>query len=702
MSRQGTADLEPRSKTTKAPEALLLVLSLMPWAAYWLLAGQGSDAGIAVALGISIALLLQQVRSKLYRLLDITALAYFVTAAAVTYAGVSRLFVDLAGPLSFGVLTAMAAGSLATRRPFSLDEARHAYPQPYWRNPAFLTLHNIVTTVWGGVFLLNTILLAFNAVKLTGLVPVGLVLAGLIFTFIFQQKGPAYLVAQRFRAFEWHVPLSAAAAKQQNEYDVAVAGAGMGGLTCAALLAQRGYKVLVMEQQPQVGGYFGSLMRDDYVFSTGVTGISGLWENGPVTRLLRDLDIDPTGRFVRLTTGYILNGKAISLPSGAQQLVAALAQMFPDQRDHIDAFYREASEAFSQLHEYSSAYGGPLPDYLVVRLMGEKATADLPRKYPTLFDWLDKTLKQKLDEHFTREDLKRLLAATAGQNGSKAEVTPGLRALIGCIGPQLEGLYYPVGGPRAFAQTLAHHIEGHGGTIMPSYRTERILSDGRQVRGLRSGAEIFQAHVVVANVNARSCVLQLVDANEAGGPYIDFFKGLKMSSSAFIVYIGVERDLRGHPSLIQHVDGDFTILINSNADPRLAPRGCSSITLVAPMGYREFPERDSREYDERKRQFAALLVRKAAEVMPELGSGVVVLDAATPRTLEDYTGMPEGAQYGFDQSSNGRRPHFRAPIKGLYFVGSSTYPGAGIESVILSGMMCANDISGWAPAEGAH
>jgi all-trans-retinol 13,14-reductase len=242
---------------------------------------------------------------------------------------------------------------------------------------------------------------------------------------------------------------------------------------------------------------------------------------------------------------------------------------------------------------------------------------------------------------------------------------------------------------------MAHAVESHGGTIMYNYRADRILTDRRRVRGVRSGAEIFQAHVVVSNANARTCVLQLVEASEAGGPYIDFIKSLAMSRSAFIVYAGIDGDLSSYPSLIQNMDGDFTILINSNADPRLAPRGQSSLTLIAPIGYRDFPPRDERDYDDRKRQFAALLLRKAEEVIPGLTEHVAVLDAATPRTLESYTAMPEGALYGFDQSTGSRRPHFRAPIKGLYFAGASTFPGAGVESVVMSGMICANDIAGW-------
>jgi phytoene dehydrogenase-like protein len=38
------------------------------------------------------------------------------------------------------------------------------------------------------------------------------------------------------------------------DFDVIVIGAGVGGLTCGALLAQRGLKVLVAEKNRKVGG----------------------------------------------------------------------------------------------------------------------------------------------------------------------------------------------------------------------------------------------------------------------------------------------------------------------------------------------------------------------------------------------------------------------------------------------------------------
>jgi len=57
--------------------------------------------------------------------------------------------------------------------------------------------------------------------------------------------------------------------------------------------------------------------------------------------------------------------------------------------------------------------------------------------------------------------------------------------------------------------------------------------------------------------------------------------------------------------------------------------------------------------------------------------------------------MPEGAIYSFDQSINTKRPYFKTPIKGLYLVGASTFPGGGVKAAVISGIICANDINKW-------
>jgi len=89
----------------------------------------------------------------------------------------------------------------------------------------------------------------------------------------------------------------------------------------------------------------------------------------------------------------------------------------------------------------------------------------------------------------------------------------------------------------------------------------------------------------------------------------------------------------------------------------------------------------------------------AEKLIPNLSRHIVVKDAATPKTFERYTFMPQGAIYSFDQSIGVKRPYFKTPIKGLYLVGASTFPGGGIEAVTISGIICAYDIDDWKTAK---
>ena len=50
-------------------------------------------------------------------------------------------------------------------------------------------------------------------------------------------------------------------------YDVVIIGAGMGGLTGAAWLTHLGMKVLVIEQNTQVGGCCSSYTREGFNFT---------------------------------------------------------------------------------------------------------------------------------------------------------------------------------------------------------------------------------------------------------------------------------------------------------------------------------------------------------------------------------------------------------------------------------------------------
>ena len=327
--------------------------------------------------------------------------------------------------------------------------------------------------------------------------------------------------------------------------------------------------------------------------------------------------------------------------------------------------------------------------------MGEGSFLDYPEEHPHFYDWLNKTYKEKLDEYFKDEDLKELLCALLGYMGTEPEKTPASSALTACVSYYLYGGYFPKGGAQRFANSLKDAIESRGGKVLTGSKVDKILVEDGEVRGVKVGEEILKAPIIVANANARTTFLELVGEDNLDKEFVEHIKGLKMSPSCFMLFLGVDMDLSNYPTLIKNLDGDYELVINSNADPNLAPEGKASITILTGANYYDFPERGTEEYSKKKMEMAEALIYKVEEVIPWLSSHIIVRDAATPKTFERYTSMPEGALYSFDQSIGVKKPYFKTPIKGLYLASASTFPGGGIEAVVMSGMICANDICNW-------
>ena len=72
---------------------------------------------------------------------------------------------------------------------------------------------------------------------------------------------------------------------------VGVIGAGVSGLFTGALLAQKGYQVTLLEQLPVYGGGLYSYERNGETWGTGMHILSGMYPNGPVTKILESLGI---------------------------------------------------------------------------------------------------------------------------------------------------------------------------------------------------------------------------------------------------------------------------------------------------------------------------------------------------------------------------------------------------------------------------
>ncbi len=76
----------------------------------------------------------------------------------------------------------------------------------------------------------------------------------------------------------------------RRKIDAIIIGAGMGGLTAAALMARKGRKVFLLEKERQVGGYAVSFKRGGYTFDATGTFLGGCQEGGEFHQILSEIN----------------------------------------------------------------------------------------------------------------------------------------------------------------------------------------------------------------------------------------------------------------------------------------------------------------------------------------------------------------------------------------------------------------------------
>src|SRR6185295_15523836 len=125
-------------------------------------------------------------------------------------------------------------------------------------------------------------------------------------------------------------------------YDVVVVGAGIGGLTVAALLAKRGMDVCILERQSQVGGCIGRVQFGDLDFEPGM-GIYPGWGSGEIyDQLFSELQIKvPKASLIGSDYVVRFEGQDIRLIGGTDEFFNELRGAFPESGEAAVEFYEQ-------------------------------------------------------------------------------------------------------------------------------------------------------------------------------------------------------------------------------------------------------------------------------------------------------------------------------------------------------------------------
>ena len=127
---------------------------------------------------------------------------------------------------------------------------------------------------------------------------------------------------------------------QKGEYDVVVIGAGISGLTSAALLSRAGLSVGVFEMDKRPGGYLAGFRRKDFRFDSAIHWLNQCGPNGLVTRVFDFIGADhPVAIPQKRIRRYLGNSYNYLLTDHPDELKIELINKFPNEQKGIERFF---------------------------------------------------------------------------------------------------------------------------------------------------------------------------------------------------------------------------------------------------------------------------------------------------------------------------------------------------------------------------
>ena len=607
--------------------------------------------------------------------------------------------------------TAMAAG-VALDRPWTMSIAGTIRSRDLPPGALLLRIHRAISALWALAFALlaSSAALAWPAGVSWAIVGVSASV-----TAVLPAAWARRVISRRLaRQNAWMPPAFGNALMDRDGagdasvevVDVVVIGAGLGGLTAAALLARNGLRVVACEQHRVPGGFAhdwirvapGEPGRPVFRFDGGVHDVSGTWPGGAVRGVLEHLGIAGDITWLPMRQGVVNSKRGrVDVADDWSAYIDALCQEFPREAPGIRSALADIHAIFDAMYSLGAATHG-----VPVVPSSTRALMDFGRRHALAAAWLDQPFDTFLRQRVTDARARAAITRLAGYVTDRPEALT-VAAMVPLFGYQIHGGAYPAGGSGRLAQVLAQCIERHGGTVRLRTRVERVLVEGGRAAGVvLADGRSLRARAVVMNADLLAAAKSLLPDTALPPAFVAQLDATRAACSAFSVHLGLRGAWPDTLPPLLHVDGAHGrvfLSLTSRADPTSAPKGYSTLEIIRlvpndeartwfpPGGMALAQWRRSDAYARRKHAVGEALIDAAEEALPGLRARIVLRSDASPVTYQRYDLSTDGSIYGCDGAARGRDP--RGPVPGLVFAGAVTH-GPGVEAVMISGALAAD------------
>jgi len=318
-------------------------------------------------------------------------------------------------------------------------------------------------------------------------------------------------------------------------YDVIVIGAGHNGLTCAAYLSKEGYRVLVIERRPLVGG---AAVTED------------LWQGYKISRasylphieeeIVNDLELRAhgyiTGQIEPRLYHPFRNGKSLTLYRDPLKSAK-----------EIEKFSFKDSRAYLKFHDLAVQFAEAMKPLVLtpppsltdmMSLISGKELEEIVRQFLLMGS------AQLVNELFESEELKVVLCQQSVGNTAMSPTEVGTSYLLALS--EAGGSSYAVGGSGAASFALTRAATNFGATILTSVTVKKILVHNGSADGVElSDGRVIHSSAVVSNADPKTTILKLMDPDSLGEEFLDKVRRLRNDGGQTKVNVG----LTGLPEL---------------------------------------------------------------------------------------------------------------------------------------------------------
>ncbi len=486
-----------------------------------------------------------------------------------------------------------------------------------------------------------------------------------------------------------------------GSFDVVVIGAGISGLTAAALLARRDLSVCILEEQPRAGGYLQGFSRGGFHFDPAVQWLNGMGPRGMAGRLLEHIGADrPECPELEAFQRYRGESFDYLLDSDPDRMRDAMVADFPAERDGINRLFddaRELGRRMELLHNRARAMESMSPWTKMVRGLGMLGWYLGVRRH------LRPGLEEGLARYVADPAFARIYIA-------EEKLASAMMPVAWAYAGDLYGA--PRGGSVALVNWLIDHARACGAELHLGEPVEQLLLDGQRVTGARcaSGLSVAARHVIYA-ADVWRLYTELLPPEASSDKLRAKLQAADLSYSNLTLFLGLDCDpatlgLGTEQVLLTRDDvpraeqmasgpdrAALTVCAPSLRDDSLAPAGKGTVVIHCPA-WLEDHERwgageglaRGRAYRQVKQEQAQVVLDRVEQgLCPGLAAHVELMEIATPLTYQRYTRNRGGAVIAAratDANIKARLAHYETPVKGLLLAGHWAEYSGGVPMAI--------------------